>query len=188
MTAAALSLRCVSVDAAAPGGDAPGPRTPERRRRPRRRPGGPQGARAAARPSVLLVEDDALHRVALHEVLASRGFDVAEASTGEEGLNAARSGRFDVILLDLLLGDLGGLEVLRRLKAGEATRHVPVVVLTAVGTQEDREQALRDGCEAFLRKPPNLAELTSLLGELGARRASALRRIDAPKERPGDER
>lgn len=181
---AALAWLPIAQDDDGDGRDAPFPSAS----RPRRSTRHPRAAtsRESLRPRVLLVEDDMLHREALGTVLA-RGFDVSEATTGRKGLAEARTGRFDVIMLDVRLPDLSGLEVLRRIKLDPETRHVPVVILTAVGTQEDRDRAFEHGCEAFLTKPPNLAHLLDLLTDLGSRCASAVRPIGPPRSTPSDE-
>ena len=128
-------------------------------------------------PTVLLVEDDLLGRVALREALLARGFAVVEAGNARAAFDRIANYRLDSVVLDIQLPDLSGIEVLRRMKQSPETRSIPVVVLTAFGTHPEKENAVREGCDAFLVKPPNLGELIDLLREFG-RRPSDLRVVD----------
>lgn len=119
---------------------------------------------------VLIIEDNPLISLTLNEALSSIGLEVVSAPTASVGLAAARSGSIGAIVLDLLLPDLDGMEVLRRLKQDALTEDIPVVMLTAVGTTQNREAAIAEGCVAFLLKPPNLADLMNLLNEVSVRR------------------
>lgn len=132
-------------------------------------------------PTVLLVEDDLLGRVALREALLARGFSVVEAGSARAALAAIERHRLDSVVLDIQLPDVSGIEVLRRMKQAPNTRGIPVVVLTAFGTHREKENAVREGCDAFLLKPPNLSELISLLREFGHRQPD-LRIVDPPDE------
>ena len=104
-------------------------------------------------PSVLLIEDDEASQYVYGTLLRRNGFVVRSARIGQEGLAAARADPPDVVLLDLGLPGLDGFEVLRELKTGAATRHVPVVVITVHVYEHDRERATAAGCDAFLAKP-----------------------------------
>ncbi|HLF69721.1 MAG TPA: response regulator [Actinomycetota bacterium] len=121
---------------------------------------------------ILIIEDNPLISLTLHDALSSIGLKVVSVPTGSAGLAAARSGAIGAIVLDLLLPDMDGMEVLRKLKRDPLTEDVPVVMLTAVGTTGDRKTAMAQGCVAFLLKPPNLAELVNLLDEVSVRTES----------------
>jgi CheY-like chemotaxis protein len=90
---------------------------------------------------ILLVEDDRLIRRACELTLGQRGFIVISAADGAEGLRLATSEPFDLILLDLLMPKKPGIEVLTELKAGEATRHIPVLILSNSSREDDKERA-----------------------------------------------
>ena len=102
---------------------------------------------------VLIVEDE-LHIVeSLSFVLESEGFEVAAELDGEAGLRRLRASPPDVLVLDLMLPKMGGLEILKAMKADAALRALPVVVLTAKGRQQDRRMAEEIGVDAFMTKP-----------------------------------
>jgi two-component system KDP operon response regulator KdpE len=101
-------------------------------------------------PLVLMVEDDAQMLTSLRATLVSNHYRVAEATTGEQGLLFASARSPDVILLDLGLPDIDGLEVTRRLR--EWSR-IPIVVLSARGQESDKVQALDAGADDYLTKP-----------------------------------
>lgn len=101
---------------------------------------------------VLVVEDDRFLRRACEASLRQRGFTVLIATDGAEGLQVARAEMPDLILLDMLMPKLTGLEVLRALKADQATRTIPVVILSNSSREQDIEEARRLGAADYLVK------------------------------------
>ena len=114
-------------------------------------------------PKLLLVEDQEMNRDMLSRRLKKRGYEVAIAVDGAEGLEKAVSETPELILMDMSLPVIDGWEATRRLKADEATRGIPVVALTAHAMSTDREKALEAGCDAYETKP---VELPRLLGTM----------------------
>ena len=127
---------------------------------------------------VLLVEDDPDHvflvRRALGD-LAGVAVTVEVAGDGEQALQRLARARFEpggqprLVLLDLKMPRLGGLEVLRRIRADESTQRLPVVVLTSSERQEDREEALRQGATWFVCKPTDGRRFRSEIQQLADR-------------------
>lgn len=101
---------------------------------------------------VLVVEDDRFLRRACEVSLTQQGFDVTAATDGEAGLEAALTGRFDVILLDLLMPKKPGIEVLAALKATPGTAGVPVLILSNSSREEDRRRAIELGAAGYYVK------------------------------------
>ena len=101
---------------------------------------------------VLLVEDDKFLRRACEASLRQRGFDVTTATDGEEGLRLARQERFDIVLLDLLMPKVPGIEVLRALRAEPANASLPVVILSNSSREEDKRHALELGAAGYYVK------------------------------------
>jgi len=124
------------------------------------------------RRSVLVIEDDDSISAGLRRGLHAAGFDVALASGGDEGYERALSRRFDLIVLDLMLPDCSGLDVLRSWK-GQLT--TPVVVLTARTDLEDRLEAFRLGAVDYVPKPFWIEELVARI------RARLVSRTDRPR-------
>jgi two-component system KDP operon response regulator KdpE len=118
----------------------------------------PAGEGATPGPRILVVEDDARFRRYLRVSLAARGYRLVEAEGGVEALRLARQYVPDLVLLDLGLPDLDGLEVTRRLR--EWTR-VPILVLSARGQEPDKVAALEAGADDYLTKPFGFAELVA---------------------------
>ena len=102
---------------------------------------------------VLIVEDERHIIESLSFVLESEGFEVASELDGEAGLRRLRADPPDVLVLDLMLPKVSGLEVLKSMKADATLRALPVVVLTAKGRQQDRRLAEEIGVDAFMTKP-----------------------------------
>lgn len=110
--------------------------------------------------TILVVEDHPETRELLCYHLKAAGYLVRSAGTGEAGLELAGRGRPDLVLLDVMLpGGVDGLEVCRRLKQDQRTRHVPVIMLTALGDEVDRIVGLELGAEDYVSKPFSPREL-----------------------------
>ena len=107
--------------------------------------------------TILLVEDHALTRKLARNALRSRGHRVIEATTGEEALEKVRQQRPDLILMDLQLPGMDGLEVTRRLKGDPSTAGIPVVAVTALAQSEDERSARAAGCVGYITKPIRLS-------------------------------
>ena len=116
-------------------------------------------------PRLLLVEDNEESRDGLSRHLLRRGYEVVTALDGRQGLEAARAGAPDLILMDMSLPILDGWEATRQLKADPQTRHIPVIALTAHAMAGDREKALAAGCDEYDTKP---VEFARLLGKIRA--------------------
>jgi two-component system OmpR family response regulator len=113
----------------------------------------------AGRHAALLVEDDARLGAMVAEYLGRHEVDVTVVPDGERGLAALRRGRFDVVLLDVMLPGLDGLEVCRRLRATPEWAALPVIMLTARGEDVDKIVGLELGADDYLAKPFNPREL-----------------------------
>ena len=100
---------------------------------------------------ILLVEDSKFQRMANERALARAGYAVIHASDGEEGLRAARENIPDLILLDMMLPKLSGLDVLRALKADDLVKHIPIIVLSGLG-QGNEAKLVNEGAAAFFAK------------------------------------
>lgn len=113
----------------------------------------------SAATRVLIVDDIAGIRLLVRAALAGPGFEVCEASGGPEALALVEEQPPDLILLDLALPGMTGIEVLQRLRRTEGARSIPVVVVTALAHSEMAAQALELGADAIIEKPFRPAEL-----------------------------
>jgi CheY-like chemotaxis protein len=109
--------------------------------------------------TILLVEDNEMNRDMLSRRLIRRGYEVRIAEDGESGVRMALGGLPDLILMDLSLPDIDGLEATRRLKEDPRTSHIPIIVLTAHAMLGDRQQALAAGGDDYDIKPVELERL-----------------------------
>jgi two-component system cell cycle response regulator DivK len=115
-----------------------GPRTPGRR---------------AAGTTVLIVEDNELNMKLFHDILAAHGYTTIQTRNGLEALDLARRHRPALILMDIQLPEISGLEVTKWLKEDDDLRHIPVVAITAFAMKGDEERIRSGGCEAYISKP-----------------------------------
>lgn len=113
--------------------------------------------------TVLVVEDNALNLKLVRDVLGHAGYRVLEAGDAERGLELARAGAPDLILMDVQLPGIDGVEALRRLRADAATASIPVVALTALAMKDDRERFLSAGFDGYLEKPVSVPDLAAHL-------------------------
>jgi DNA-binding response OmpR family regulator len=108
---------------------------------------------------ILVVDDDRDVAQSIELALRRRGFRVTLAHSGVEALKTLRRHRPDLVILDVLMPGMGGLEVCRRLRADRNTADIPIIFLTARGQERDRIEGLRAGADDYLSKPFNLEEL-----------------------------
>jgi CheY-like chemotaxis protein len=120
-------------------------------------------------PRILVVEDNEMNRDMLSRRLQRKEYEVLLARDGRQGIAMAQSENPDLILLDLSLPEIDGWEATRYLKADPATRHIPVIALTAHAMAWDREKAFEAGCDDYDTKPVDfqrlLGKIETLLSE-----------------------
>ena len=116
--------------------------------------------------TILIVEDNDSSRDALARRLQRRGYRIPVAVDGQDGVCVAQSERPDLILMDLSLPGIDGWEATRRLKNQSATRHIPIIVLSAHAMTNDREQALAAGGDEFDTKPVRFLQLLAKIEQL----------------------
>ncbi|MFA5363004.1 MAG: response regulator [Candidatus Omnitrophota bacterium] len=110
--------------------------------------------------SVILVVDDQLQNIELLEAfLVPQGYEIVRAASGEEALGKLSGTPIDLVLLDVMMPKMSGIEVLKKLRADEKTRLIPVVMVTVLQETEDKIKALEAGCDDFISKPFDKVEL-----------------------------
>jgi|SRR6202162_1006969 two-component system, cell cycle response regulator DivK len=128
------------------------------------RPGpaaGPESLRAGTEPmvkTVLIVEDNELNMKLFHDLLEAHGYATIETRNGIEALDLARKHRPDLILMDIQLPEVSGLEVTKWIKEDDDLKSIPVVAVTAFAMKGDEERIRAGGCEAYLSKPISVAK------------------------------
>lgn len=106
-----------------------------------------------AKQKILLVEDNPVNRRLAEFLLRSNGYQVVEASTSEEAFQLVKTEQPDLILMDIQLQGMDGLEVTKLLKENPETRDIPVLAVTSYAMKGDREKALAVGCAGYITKP-----------------------------------
>jgi CheY-like chemotaxis protein len=115
---------------------------------------------------ILVIEDNDKSRKLVRDVLAFKGYEIIEAETGEEGVRLAQERRPHLVLMDIRLPGIDGIQALGRLRAEVATREVPVMAMTASVMAGDRRRVLEAGFDAFQSKPINLKDFLAAVEEL----------------------
>ena len=103
--------------------------------------------------TILIVEDNETNLYMVKFILENNGHEVLEARTGTEGVESAIRDRPDLVIMDIQLPDVDGLEATRRIRASEANGELPIVALTSYAMSGDRESALAAGCTGYIEKP-----------------------------------
>ena len=119
--------------------------------------------------TVLVVEDNPLNLKLVRDVLGHAGYVVLEAADAERGIALARERRPDLVLMDVQLPGIDGVEALRRLRADPDTAGIPVVALTAFAMRDDRERLLAAGFDGYVSKPVSVRALPGQVEALIAR-------------------
>lgn len=118
---------------------------------------------------VLLVEDDAFLREIYTDTLSKEGFSVASATDGNEALATIKEGNWDLLLLDIILPHMDGIEVLKQLQTDEAFSHLlkkPIIFLTNLDNDEEKQQALTLGKGYLVKSQINPGELVTKINEI----------------------
>ena len=125
----------------------------------------------SAPKTVLIVEDNELNLRLLSDILEYNGYTIFTTRLGEPALELARQHRPDLILMDIQLPDISGMEAARRLKDDDQTNTIPIIAVTAFPMTGDEVQILASGCDAYLSKPFRIGELLTLVEHWTTRRA-----------------
>ncbi len=112
---------------------------------------------------ILYVEDNFQNKRLVRKILTARGFDVLEADDGLTGVEVATKETPDLILMDISLPGIDGVEATQRIKAQTSTTKIPIVALTANAMRGDRERFIAAGCDDYLPKPISTAELLDMI-------------------------
>ena len=108
--------------------------------------------------TILIIEDNDKNLKLVRDILRVKGYETIEATTGEDGLALAASRMPDLVLMDIQLPGISGIEALIALRADTATAHIPVIAVTASVMQQDRKLIMEAGFDAYLGKPLDLKE------------------------------
>lgn len=118
---------------------------------------------------ILIVEDNDLNLKLFRDLLTAHGYETIETKEGLEAINLTRSEHPDLILMDIQLPEISGLDVTRKLKSEETLRDIPIIAVTAFAMKDDEEKILSAGCQAYISKPisivPFLNTVRRFLGE-----------------------
>ena len=115
---------------------------------------------------VLIVEDNPLNMRLIEMILKSKNYTLLKATDGEEALDIATREHPDLVLMDIRLPKVSGLEVTRRLKKDPGFSHIPIIALTAHAMKGDEEKAIEAGCDSYLSKPINTRQLPRLVANM----------------------
>src|SRR5713226_4485390 len=107
--------------------------------------------------TVLVVEDNELNMKLFHDLLEASGYNIVQTRNGLEAIDLARSHRPDLILMDIQLPEISGLEVTKWIKEDDDLRAIPIIAVTAFAMKGDEEKIREGGCEAYIAKPISVA-------------------------------
>ena len=113
----------------------------------------------AKRKRILVVEDDRLSLIVLRQLLTAQGYEILHSLEGWDGINRARNEQPDLIVMDINLPDISGLDATLLLKKDDQTKNIPIIAVTAFVTPADKANALSSGCNAYIAKPVNMSIL-----------------------------
>jgi CheY-like chemotaxis protein len=135
---------------------------------------------------ILVVEDNPANMRVIRMLLRSKGYTLLEATDGEEALAVAREGRPDLIIMDIQLPKMDGLEVTRRLRRTPEFKQTPIIALTASAMEGDRDKIIAAGCDEYVSKPVNTRRFPELVAEMLQRGSPSISGDSGGKENPGN--
>ena len=118
---------------------------------------------------ILVIEDNDKNRKLVRDVLTFKGYTVIEAETGEDGVRLAQERLPKLVLMDIQLPGIDGIEALRRIRANDATRGIPIIAVTASAMDRDRQQIVAAGFDGYQSKPLNVKEFVAAVEQMLSR-------------------
>jgi two-component system cell cycle response regulator DivK len=115
--------------------------------------------------TVLIVEDNELNMKLFHDLLESKGYNIIQTREGLDALRLARKHRPDLILMDIQLPEVSGLEVTKWIKEDDELKSIPVIAVTAFAMKGDEEKIREGGCEAYIAKPISVVSFLATIGK-----------------------
>ncbi len=137
----------------------------------------PASNRASGRRCVLIVEDNPLNLKLFSAMIASQGYEVLQATDGHQGLAMAQQHHPNLIIMDVQLPGMSGLDVARSLKADDTTRGIMIIATTAYALSDDEVKIRDSGCDGYMAKPIAISEFLELIESLMARSLRAVRPV-----------
>ena len=116
--------------------------------------------------TILVIEDNPDNMDLIEEILEDEGFGLVKATLAEDGIALLKQTHVDLMVMDVSLPTMSGLEATKVIKADDATNHIPILILTAHAMKSDRETALAAGCDDFLTKPIDEEKLVETIHRL----------------------
>ena len=113
--------------------------------------------------TILIVEDEPRNLKLLRDLLQRFGYEILEALDGEQGVKLAGDKIPDLILMDIMMPKMDGLEATRIIKADTKTKHIPIIALTSYAMKGDREKTVEAGCDGYIAKPIDIKEVLSAI-------------------------
>jgi two-component system cell cycle response regulator DivK len=113
----------------------------------------PKASKSAMTNTILIVEDNELNMKLFHDLLEAHGYKTLQTRNGIDAIALARKHRPDLIVMDIQLPEVSGLDVTKWLKEDDSLRHIPIVAVTAFAMKGDEERIREGGCEAYVSKP-----------------------------------
>jgi two-component system cell cycle response regulator DivK len=117
----------------------------------------PKSSKSAMGSTILIVEDNELNMKLFHDLLEAHGYKTLQTRNGIDAIALARKHRPDLIVMDIQLPEVSGLDVTKWLKEDDSLRHIPIVAVTAFAMKGDEERIREGGCEAYVSKPISVA-------------------------------
>lgn len=115
--------------------------------------------------TVLIVEDNELNMKLFHDLLEAQGYNALQTKDGREALKLAREHRPDLVLMDIQLPEVSGLEVTKWIKEDDELKSIPVIAVTAFAMKGDEEKIRQGGCEAYIAKPISVTQFLETVQE-----------------------
>ena len=115
--------------------------------------------------TVLIVEDNELNMKLFHDLLESKGYNIIQTREGLDALRLARKHRPDLILMEIQLPEVSGLEVTKWIKEDDELKSIPVIAVTAFAMKGDEEKIREGGCEAYIAKPISVVSFLATIGK-----------------------
>jgi two-component system cell cycle response regulator DivK len=108
------------------------------------------------RPKILIIEDNSLNLKLFHDLLSMRNCDISTSNSGENAIEFITQEKPDLILMDIQLNGISGIDIIQELKVLEHTKHIPIIAITAFAMKHDEARIIQSGCDMYISKPVSI--------------------------------
>lgn len=122
--------------------------------------------------TILIIEDNIINKKLFHDLLEAHGYDIVETENATEAIYLAKTANPCVILMDIQLPEISGVDLIKKMKAEESIKNIPIIAVTAFAMKDNEEMVMASGCDAYVAKPISIEPFIQLVNKYASMKAA----------------